>query len=135
MTEGESRKENGGKPKQTTGLRRVWKAFFHSLDGLKATLQYEAAFREEAVLASVLIPIALLLPLEVSMKAMMVGSVMLVLIVEILNSAVEAVVDRVSFEYHPISKRAKDMGSAAVFLSLLNVFTIWTLGLWDWLQI
>lgn len=112
-----------------TGLRRICKALFYSLAGLQAALRYEQAFRQEALLAAMLIPLALLLPATGSGKALMVGSVLLVLIVELLNSAVEAVVDRVSLEHHALSKRAKDLGSAAVLLALVNVLVVWALVL------
>ena len=120
---------------QAQGFRRIWNAFFYSWDGLKAAFQHEAAFRQELLLACILIPVALLFPVDFSMKALMVGSVMWVLIVEILNSALEAVVDRISQEHHPLSKRAKDLGSAAVFLSLLNLLVIWILGIWEGSQL
>jgi diacylglycerol kinase (ATP) len=115
--------------KSTSGWRRIGKAFFYSMDGLKAALCHEHAFRQEALLAVVLIPLALWLPASGAGKALMIGSVVLVLIVELLNSAVEAVVDRISLENHDLSKRGKDMGSAAVMLSLLNVIVVWALVL------
>ena len=90
-----------------TGLRRIWKAFFYSWDGLQAAFQHEAAFRQEGLLACLLIPLAFLLPISFSMRALMIGSVILVLMVELLNSAIEAVVDRISLENHPLSKRGK----------------------------
>ena len=116
--------------KGKTGLIRVWNAFLYSLDGLRAAFRHEDAFRQEVFLAALLIPTALfLLPASGAGKALMVGSVLLVLIVELLNSAVEATVDRVSLENHKLAKRAKDIGSAAVFLSLLNVPAVWLLVL------
>jgi diacylglycerol kinase (ATP) len=115
--------------KGKTGLRRIFNAFCYSMDGLKAALQHEHAFRQEVALAAVLIPLALWLPAGGIGKALMIGSVMLVLIVELLNSGVEAVVDRVSLENHVLAKRAKDVGSAAVMLALVNVVMIWALVL------
>jgi diacylglycerol kinase (ATP) len=115
--------------KGKTGLRRVWNALFYSLDGLRAALRHEDAFRQELIVAAVLIPVALLLPAGGVGKALMVGSVLLVLMVELLNSAVEAAVDRISFENHELAKRAKDIGSAAVFVSLVNVAVVWGLVL------
>lgn len=115
--------------KGKTGLRRVRNALFYSLDGFKAAYRHEAAFRQEVWLALVLLPAALMLPADAQGKALMVGSVLLVLIVELLNSAVEAVVDRVSPELHDLAKRAKDMGSAAVLLSLINLVCVWLLVL------
>jgi len=113
--------------KGKTGLRRVWSAFFYSIEGLRAALRHEDAFRQEALLAALLIPVALFLPATGTGKALMVASVLLVLIVELLNSAIEAVVDRVSLEDHVLAKRAKDMGSAAVMLALINVPIVWGL--------
>lgn len=115
--------------KGKTGLRRIWNAFFYSLEGFKAAWRHEDAFRQEAVLAAVLIPVALFLPASGIGKALMVGSVLLVLMVELLNSAVEATVDRISYENHELAKRAKDIGSAAVFVSLVNVPVVWALVL------
>lgn len=115
--------------KGKTGLRRVWNAFFYSMDGLAAAYRNEDAFRQEVWLAAVLIPVALFLPASGVGKALMVASVMLVIIVELLNSAVEATVDRISLERHELAKRAKDIGSAAVLLSLLNVVAVWALVL------
>ena len=115
--------------KGKTGLRRVWNAFSYSMDGLRAAYKNEDAFRQEVWLALVLIPLALLIPASAPGKALMVASVLLVLIVELLNSAVEATVDRVSLEPHRLAKRAKDIGSAAVMISLLNVVAVWLLVL------
>lgn len=115
--------------KSGSGLARIGRAFFYSLDGLKAALRHEHAFRQELALAAVLVPVVFLLPAGGVGRALMIGSVLLVLIVELLNSAVEAVVDRVSTADHPLAKRAKDMGSAAVFLCMLNVPVCWALVL------
>ena len=111
--------------KGKTGVRRVMNAFHYSMAGLRAAFSYEDAFRQEACLAVVMIPAALLLPVGGLGRALMIASVLLVLIVELLNSAIEAVVDRVSLDHHHLSKRAKDIGSAAVFLALLNVLVVW----------
>ena len=111
--------------KGKTGLQRVWNAFHYSLAGLRAAFTCEDAFRQEAYLAAVLIPLSLFLPASGVGHALMIASVILVLIVELLNSAVEAVVDRVSLDRHHLSKRAKDIGSAAVMLALLNVVIVW----------
>ena len=115
--------------KGKTGLRRVWNALFYSLDGLVAAYRHEDAFRQELLLAGILIPIALYLPVAGTAKCMMVASVIAVLVVELLNSAIEAVTDRVSLEDHALAKRAKDLGSAAVLLAILNVVIVWTLAL------
>ena len=115
--------------KGKTGLRRIWNALFYSFDGLKAAYRHEDAFRQEVWLALVLIPLALFLPVSGIGKALMIASVLMVLIVELLNSAVEATVDRVSLEHHRLAKRAKDIGSAAVLFSLINVAVVWLLVL------
>lgn len=115
--------------KGRTGLRRIWNAFLYSVDGLRAAFRHEDAFRQEVLLAALLIPAVFFLPVGGMGKALMIGAVLLVLIVELLNSAVEAAVDRISLEDHKLAKRAKDIGSAAVFLSLLNVPVIWLLVL------
>lgn len=115
--------------KGKTGLRRVWNALFYSIDGFRAAFAHEDAFRQEAILAAILIPLALFLPASGVGKALMVASVLLVLIVELLNSSVEATVDRISLENHRLAKRAKDIGSAAVFVSLVNVPAVWLLVL------
>ena len=115
--------------KGRTGLRRVWNAFHYSIAGLRAAYRHEDAFRQEALLAALLIPAALLLPLAGLAKAMMIASVLLVLLVELLNSAIEAAVDRISLENHRLAKRAKDIGSAAVLIALINVVVIWGFAL------
>ena len=115
--------------KSKGGLARIWRALFYSLAGLTAALRHEHAFRQELAAAVVLIPLAFFLPADGTGRALMIGAVLLVLIVELINSAVEAVVDRVSTEDHPLAKRAKDLGSAAVFLSLVNVPMVWLLVL------
>ena len=113
--------------KGQTGLRRIWNAFSYSLSGLRAAYANEDAFRQEAWLAAVLIPVALALPQAGLAKALMIASVLLVLLVELLNSAVEAAIDRISLDHHRLSKRAKDIGSAAVLIALINVFCTWAL--------
>ena len=115
--------------KGKTGLRRVWNALHYSMAGLRAAFKHEDAFRQEVFLAAILIPLALLLPASGIGHALMIAAVLLVMIVELLNSAIEATVDRVSIENHPLAKRAKDIGSAAVFVALLNVLIVWVLVL------
>lgn len=109
-----------GKPKKpNTGLTRVIKAAGYSIQGLSAAARYEAAFRQELVLSVIFIPLAFFVadgPVE---RVILIGLTMLVLVVELLNSAIEALVDRVGAEHHELSGRAKDMGSAAVLLSLM----------------
>ncbi|KPK32834.1 MAG: diacylglycerol kinase [Betaproteobacteria bacterium SG8_40] len=115
--------------KGKTGLRRIWNALFYSIEGLSAAFRHEDAFRQESLLALVLIPAALFMPASGVGKAVMIASVLLVLVVELLNSAIEATVDRISLDNHRLAKRAKDIGSAAVFLSLVNVLIVWVLVL------
>jgi diacylglycerol kinase (ATP) len=115
--------------KGKTGLKRVLNAFFYSMDGFRAALRHEDAFRQEVFLAVLLIPGALFTPANGTGKAVMIAAVLLVLIVELLNSAVEAAVDRISLENHALAKRAKDIGSAAVLLALINVPVVWGLVL------
>ncbi len=108
-------------------MARVWNAFFYSIAGLRAAFRHEDAFRQEVFLAALLIPAALFMPVAGTGKALMIASVLLVLIVELLNSAIEAAVDRISLEKHDLAKRAKDIGSAAVLLALVNVPLVWGL--------
>ncbi len=108
-----------------TGVDRVVRAFFNSLSGLRLAYSGESAFRQEVWLAVPLLPLAVWLGRDWTQVALLAGSVLLVLIVELLNSGIEAVVDRVSYEWHELSKRAKDFGSAAVLLSLLLCAGIW----------
>lgn len=110
--------------KGRTGWRRVWRATGHSLDGLRAGWG-EAAFRQEAVAALGLLPLAFWLGRSWVETALLAGSVLLVMIVELLNTGIEAAIDRVGPEWHELSKKAKDMGSAAVLLSLLLAGGIW----------
>ncbi len=120
--------------KSKTGLRRILNAMRYSLEGFKAAYQFEAAFRQELVLAALLIPIALLLPVTPTQSAFMIAAVTLVLIVELINSAIEATVDRISLERHELAKRAKDVGSAAVMLAILNCAVVWGLVLYEALR-
>jgi diacylglycerol kinase (ATP) len=115
--------------KGKTGVQRLWNALGYSLQGMASAFRHEDAFRQECLLAAVLLPAALLIPVGGTERALMIASVLLVLIVELLNSAVEAAVDRISLENHLLAKRAKDIGSAAVFLSLINVAVVWLLVL------
>jgi diacylglycerol kinase (ATP) len=121
----ESRHPRKGK----TGLLRLVDAARYSLAGLGAAIRHEDAFRMELALCAVLAPLGLWLGETGVQRALLVGSLFLVLIVELLNSAVEAAVDRVSFDEHPLAKRAKDIGSAAVMLSLVAAAAVWLLVL------
>lgn len=100
-------------------------AFGYSLAGLCAAYKHEAAFRQEALLSAILISLAIWLPVGKVSKVLMIASVLLVVVVELLNSAIEATVDCISLEYHDLAKRAKDIGSAAVLISLINALTVW----------
>jgi diacylglycerol kinase (ATP) len=115
--------------KGKTGFTRIWNALNYSRAGLRAAYQHEEAFRQEVRLAAVLLPVALLVPTSGIGRALLIGSVLLVLLVELLNSSIEATVDRISLEDHLLAKRAKDIGSAAVLVSLFNLVTVWLLVL------
>ncbi|HIJ82801.1 MAG TPA: diacylglycerol kinase, partial [Magnetococcales bacterium] len=99
--------------------------------GLRAAWKNEAAFRQELLLALILLPVAIWLGEGGVERALLTGSLFLVLVVEVLNSGLEAVVDRIGPEHHPLAGRAKDMGSAAVFLALLNVVLVWGFIIWE----
>lgn len=118
----------------TTGLLRIVKAAGYSWQGLRAAWQHEAAFRQEATAAIVAIAIACWLDVDTVARILMIGSVVLVIIVEILNSAIEAVVDRIGQERHPLAGRAKDMGSAAVLLAIILALFVWIALLWTHLR-
>jgi len=109
------------------GVRRLFNAFFYSLSGLRLAFDHESAFRQEIAIAVVLIPIACFLPVAGAERVLLIGSVLLLLIVELLNSSVEAAIDRIGLDTHRFSKRAKDLGSAAVFLTLVLLATTWGL--------
>lgn len=115
--------------KGKTGFKRLINAFKYSCAGLQEAFRNEDAFRQEVLLASALIPLAFLLEPENLGRALMIACVLLLLIVELLNSAIEATVDRISLDDHRLAKRAKDIGSAAVLISLLNLLVIWALVL------
>lgn len=115
--------------KDMLGLRRIALATRYSIDGLIAAVKGEAAFRQELALAIVLVPLGIWLGGDGTQRALLAGSVLLVLVVELLNSAIEAAVDRISEERHPLAKRAKDLGSAAVMLSLGTAAAVWLLVL------
>ena len=113
--------------KHPPGLTHAWRATGIALQGLRAAWQHEDAFRQEVLIAAIAIPVALLLPANLLGKVMMIASILLVLIVELLNSALETAVDHTSLEQHPLAKRAKDIASAAVFLSIVNSLVVWVL--------
>ena len=114
-----------------TGALRAWNAMFYSFAGLRAALKNEAAFRQECVAAAIMIPAAFWVGRDAVEYALLIGTVVLVLIVELLNSAIEAVVDRVGTSPHHLSGQAKDMGSAAVFLALWLSFFTWAFVIWE----
>jgi len=111
--------------KGNKGLLRAWYAMRNSWDGLVFAVREESAFRQELTLAACLLPLALIFPFDLVERLLLVGSIVLVLVVELLNSSIEAAVDRISFEHHGLSKRAKDYGSAAVMLALLMCALVW----------
>ena len=116
---------------RTLDAGRLFRALRYSYAGLRAVFLREAAFRQELVLAAALVPVAVWLGDDGAERALMIGALLMVLIVELLNSAVETVVDRIGAEFHDLSRRAKDIGSAAVLISLVNVPVVWTLVLLD----
>ena len=113
--------------KHRPGLMHVWRAMGIALQGLRTALVHEDAFRQEVLVAAIAIPVALFSNADVTGKALLVGSIFLVLIIELVNSALEAAVDHTSLERHPLAGRAKDIASAAVFMSILNAMAIWGL--------
>ena len=113
--------------KGKTGLRRLVNAFGYSIAGTLAAFKHEDAFRQEVVMAVVLTPVALYFGETAIDQALMICSLLFIIIVELLNSSIEATVDRISVKHHKLAKRAKDIGSAAVFFSLINAAMIWFL--------
>lgn len=111
--------------KGKTGLVRLVHAFYNSLAGLEDAWRNESAFRQEILLAVFLVPLACVAPVTPVERALLIASVLLVMIVELLNTGVEAAIDRISFEHHSLSKRAKDIGSAAVFVALVLLAAVW----------
>ncbi|XOF35329.1 MAG: diacylglycerol kinase [Candidatus Electrothrix sp. YB6] len=109
------------------GIQRIFRAFSCSLQGLQAALRSEQAFVQELLFVAVLLPVGLLLGQNGAERAVLTGCLFLILITELLNSAIEAVVDRIGTEHHELSGRAKDLGSAAVLLSFLNWAAVWLL--------
>lgn len=114
-----------------TGFKRIYNAFFYSIAGLASAWKNEAAFRQESLVAIVLIPVAFWLGQTSSQIGLLILSIFIVLIVELLNSAVEAAIDRISDEHHALSKQAKDIASAAVFISLILFIVIWVLVIFE----
>ena len=117
-------------PKPRDGIARIFRAFFYSMAGLKSALQHEAAFRQDVMLGIVLVPLSLWLPFATMTKVLLNVIWLLLLVTELLNSAIEAIVDMTSPGYHELAKRAKDMGSAAVFIMLTALTIAWVVALW-----
>jgi diacylglycerol kinase (ATP) len=117
--------------KSKSGLKRIYSALLYSFDGFKAAWKHEHAFRQEVAVCIVGTIVALLLHISAFEKLMLIGVLVLVLIVELINSAIEAVVDRISLERHPLSKNSKDFGSAAVLLTCLLAVAAWAVVLFN----
>ncbi len=113
--------------KGKTGMVRIVHAFFNSCAGLADAWRHESAFRQETLLAAILVPVAFWVPVSHGEKALLIATVLLVMVVELLNTGVEVAIDRISFEKNSLSKRAKDIGSAAVFVSLVLLVVVWVL--------
>ncbi|MBR4900652.1 MAG: diacylglycerol kinase [Victivallales bacterium] len=122
--------EDNRLPKPRGGVARIFRAFFYSMAGLKSALTHEAAFRQDVMLGIVLVPLSLWLPFEPMTKVLLNVIWLLLLVTELLNSAIEAIVDMTSPGYHELAKRAKDMGSAAVFIMLTALTVAWVVALW-----
>jgi len=117
--------------KSKSGLKRIFSALFYSLEGFKSAWKHEHSFRQELVLVVCGVIVALFLPISAYQKLMLIVVLLMILIVELINSAIEAVVDRVSLERHSLSKNAKDFGSAAVLLTLIIAVATWVVVLYE----
>ena len=113
------------------GIKRLIKAFWYSMSGLKSAWQNEEAFRTEVIIMVFMVPAALWLGTTIMQRVLLIGTFFMVLITELINSAIEAIVDRIGPEHHNLSKRAKDLGSAAVFISLLASLFVWGIIIYD----
>lgn len=118
--------ETASPHKSTSGFTRIVRAFVYSIQGLRAAYSTEHSFRQELCVSVILVAVVVALPASLTQKACLMAALLLVLIVELLNSAVEATVDRISLDDHCFSKRAKDIGSAAVLPSILNCLVVWS---------
>ncbi len=121
------------KPQKKTAILRIWNATFYSLGGISQAWRDEQAFRQEVILSIILIPCALIIPIDFAFRLILVLSMIIVLIVELINSSVEAVTDLATGEFHDLAKKAKDCASAAVFISLLFSGAMWGVALYRWL--
>ena len=119
----------GEDKKSSLDPTHVWRAFRYSMAGIAYALRHEDAFKQELALAVLMIPATFFMDVGWTMRTMMIASVLLVLLVELVNSSIEAVVDYISTERHPLAKRAKDMGSAAVFMSLVTCGFVWSVAI------
>ena len=130
-------KATGAKnPHKLSGIRRLARSLSNSFEGIGATLKHEEALRQELIIALVLTPAAILLPIPVFERLYLIGALVLILIVELLNSAIEAAIDYISLRTHPLAKRSKDMASAAVFCSLVHGTVVWSFVLYQrWTEI
>lgn len=118
----------GGSPfRGRTGFARIVHAFLNSCTGLADAWRHESAFRQEVLVAAILVPAAFWVPVTAAERALLIASVVLVLVVELLNTGVEVAIDRISLEHNSLSKRAKDIGSAAVFVAILLMTVVWGL--------
>ncbi len=115
------------------GPGRVFKAFGYSIDGIVAAWRTEAAFKQEVIIAAVLVPVACCLPIPLLHRAVLIAGVLMVLMVELLNSSIEAAIDRISLERHPLAKKSKDTGSAAVLFAVAITTLLWAAVLATWL--
>ena len=122
------------KPTTKTGIARIWAAFFYSLNGLRFAISNEAAFRQEICIVVVVLVALGFLPLSLFWKGLLFFATISVLVVELLNSAIESVVDIASPEYHDLAKRAKDLGSAAVLVSIVLAIVLWGVAIFIILQ-
>lgn len=124
--------------KGNRGVTRAWHAMKNSLAGFRVAIREESAFRQELTLAAILLPCGVIVPVDPVSRVLLLGSVLLVLIVELLNSSVEAAIDRISLERHELSRRAKDLGSAAVMVALFMCVMTWALIVgplvWRWIS-
>lgn len=124
---------NEERPRLDIGPGRVVKALGYSIDGIVSAWRTEAAFRQEALFAIVLVPVACFLPVPILHRALLVGSVLMVLMIELLNSSIEAAIDRISLDRHPLAKKSKDTGSAAVLFAVTITTLLWAAVLATWL--
>ena len=126
MVEGESKHDEHSKhAPPSIGFARVVQAWRFSIDGLAGAWRTEGAFRQEVIIAAILVPLSCFLPVTLLEHALLISSVLMVLVVELLNSSMEAAVDRISLERHPLAKKAKDAGSAAVLVTIVLVAIVW----------